>query len=761
MNDLIKKIIIGQELDEIFSYVENNIFQKGPISTTDMEILCYLKLYQPKIFEKHENTILNYMSLFYKDTEANTLKDLVFTEYKYFLEEKFHQKYTPVQADIVRGITNSKCFSFSAPTSTGKSFVFMKRIQQTTKDIMVVVPSRALINEYYLKLSELITDKTVNILTFVDKINTDIATKNIFIVTPERARELFKRKDEFQVELFLFDEAQLSDETSKRGLYFDSIVRRSQKAYPQATFVFAHPFVKNPESQIEKNNFEKESSKSIQYLHKNVGQIFMLFKEDDGFHHFGIDKNILGRQKQRCNYDPLERCILNGGSVLFYVSKAQIYNQKTLEKFSKYINLCEEIQGEEIEFYVEQMKEYSGGDNRLGQNRYSHLIALLKRGIVIHHGSLPLQIRILIEQFTKAGLSRICLATSTLEQGINMPFDIVFLDKLEASKSLSVKNLIGRAGRSSLKNVFDFGYVIARDMTRLRNIMNSEQVLDNVSLLEKDDVSLGDDFDKFKEAIIEGTYSDEYNLTESAIDKLTTEDTDFVVKSILNSVFDSRGQFISLKELRSDENNRLEVYGHFINLYSIYLGRELADSEKNILNTAIKIMLWRVHGRTFKKICWYRYAYASKTKDRRNGEDNLNANFITGYNNNFPSKDIPVYSLFPPGTKAKNVSYDLIMYDTYDYIDKLIGFKLSDIFFAAFDKFFEKYNDFRAKRFAKYIKYGTDDERTIWMLRYGLSFEDIEVLGEHIYYIGEGRISFKDSIQDVPDSYKISIQRFL
>ena len=67
-----------------------------------------------------------------------------------------------------------------------------------------------------------------------------------------------------------------------------------------------------PESQIEKNNFEKESSKSIQYLHKNVGQIFMLFKEDDGFHHFGIDKNVLGRQKQRCNYDPLERCILNG-----------------------------------------------------------------------------------------------------------------------------------------------------------------------------------------------------------------------------------------------------------------------------------------------------------------------------------------------------------------------------------------------------------------------------------------------------------------
>lgn len=122
-------------------------------------------------------------------------------------------------------------------------------------------------------------------------------------------------------------------------------------------------------------------------------------------------------------------------------------------------------------------------------------------------------------------------------------------------------------------------------MSSLRNVMNSEQILDNVSLLEKEDVSLGDDFDEFKEAIIEGTYSDEYNLTESAINKLTTEDTDFVVKSILSSVFDSRDQFISLKELRSDENNHLEVYNHFINLYSIYLGRQLVEGEIYILNT--------------------------------------------------------------------------------------------------------------------------------------------------------------------------------
>jgi ATP-dependent RNA helicase DOB1 len=763
MKNVIKKIIAGTDLEDIFSYVKNNIFRNGPVSITDMEILCYLKLYHSELFDHHENTILNYMSLFYKETETHTLKDLVFTEYKAFLKEKFHHTYTPVQASIIDGISGNKCFSFSAPTSTGKSYVFLKRIQATTRDIMVVVPSRALINEYYLTLSENITDKTINILTFIDKINTDTVVRSIFIVTPERARELFKRKNEFDIELFLFDEAQLSNETSKRGLYFDSIVRRSQKAYPEATFVFAHPFVKNPESQIKKNNFNVETSKSVQYLQKNVGQMFMLY-ENEKFYHFGIDKNILGQYKQECNFDPIIKCILSGGSVLFYVSKTQIYNQEIFKRFSKYIELCEKIETEDIEFYIEKMKEYSGGDNRLGKSRYSHLIALMERGIVIHHGSLPLQIRILIEKFTKAGLSRICLATSTLEQGINMPFDIVFLDKLEASKGLSVKNLIGRAGRSSLDDVFDFGYVVTKNMSKLREVIKQEQILDDTSLIEKDDVSLGDDYDEFKEAIIQGTYSDEYNLTEKAITKLTSNNTDTIIKLILNSIFNSNGDFISLAELRNDENDRLEVYHHFTNLYSMYLGRDLVDAEKYILNTAIKIILWRVHGKTFKNICWYRYAYASKSWERRNSNySNITANYITKYHNDFPSKNLKPFPLNTTGHyfKANSVSYDLIMYDTYDYIDKLIGFKLSDIFYAAFDKYYQKYGDNRAKKLSKYIKYGTDDERTIWMLRYGLSFEDIEILGKHIESIAEGKITFKDSIDQVPDSEKTSIERFL
>lgn len=766
MTNLIKKIIEGTDLDRIFSYVLGNLYRNGPVSVTDMEILSYLALYQPEKFALHKDSVLNYMGIFYKETSGQTLRDVVFAQYREHIRESFEKDYTPVQANIVNEIDANHCFSFSAPTSTGKSYVFMDMLANSQHDVVVVVPSRALINEYYLKLCDLIQDKTVNVLTFIDKINTSIAKRSIFVVTPERCRDLFRQKEEFVVDLFLFDEAQLSDEDSKRGLYFDSIVRRCQKAYPDAKFVFAHPFVQNPESQIQKNHFEPQVSSSIQYKQKNVGQIFLSKDDDWNFFHFGINKAIMGDQKLPCKFDPIADAINRGGSVLFYISKAKIYSRDFLTQFSRYIDLCQEIQNDKIDEYVERLKQYTGGNTIANENYYSQMIALLKRGIVIHHGSLPLQTRIIIEQFTRAGFCKICFATSTLEQGINMPFDVVCLDRLTGSKPLSVKNLIGRAGRSTEKPELDYGFVVINtvgNMGKFRSIMLQEEVLDNVSSLEKNEHH-DDDYNDFKEAILNDTFSDEYNLTEKELAKLSATDINTQIIAILDSIF-RNDKLIPLSEITADEQCKLQLYENFCNLYSTHLGRHMTDPEKYILNTAIKIMIWRVYGKTFKNICWYRYSYVSQSHERerlrRQGiKDNLTAKYLSGYCD-IPDKSLHAFSLFPLGTLAKNVDYDLVMYDTYDYIDKLIGFKLSDVFYAAFIKYHERTNDNRAFRLAQFIRYGTDNERFIWMLRYGLSFEDIEVLDQHIDRIDSEAIIFKHSINNVPEELTISVARYL
>lgn len=88
---------------------------------------------------------------------------------------------------------------------------------------------------------------------------------------------------------------------------------------------------------------------------------------------------------------------------------------------------------------IDLLGECMGGTTSKDSYYYSNVLAYLKRGIVIRHGSVPLSARKYLERFVQEGYCRICFATSTLEQGIDMPFDLVFLWRFEASKPLAVK----------------------------------------------------------------------------------------------------------------------------------------------------------------------------------------------------------------------------------------------------------------------------------------------------------------------------------
>ncbi|MFI3236664.1 MAG: DEAD/DEAH box helicase [Lachnospiraceae bacterium] len=778
MNNLIKKIIEGDEIEQIMEYVVFDIYINGSDSVTTMEILCYLSIYQAEQFAQWQNRILKYMGLYYKDTDTECLQEVIFGMYSKHISEKYNYTYTPVQANIVDGIVSNKCFSFSAPTSTGKSHIFRNIIYSSNHDVVIVVPSRALINEYYYTLCRFIEDKSVNILTFIDKINVKKAKRNIFIVTPERCKELFKKKDQFVVDIFLFDEAQLSNEKSSRGLFFDSIIRRAQRAYPDSKFVFAHPFVENPNAQILKNHFSENNSCAKCYKFRNVGQLFYAI-DGEKYYHFGIDKDIMGNQKYLCHYDPLEAIIKKKGSILVYTTKTSIYNKKIFSQFAKYIDLCPEIIDKDAKKYIKQIKKYIGANDESGAERYSQMIHLMKRGIVIHHGSMPLQARILLEQFTQAGYCRICFATSTLEQGINMPFDMVFLNTFAASKTLSLKNLIGRAGRSSLEKKFDYGSIIVKknNMSQLRSIMNESEVLETVSMLEQD-LELEQDLQEYKEAILDGTLSDEYNVTEKQLGKLKTINADNTIKNILDDMY-SKDSLVNLKTINEDLECKLKLYEHFTRLYEYYLGRDLCAGEKNVLSTAIKILLWQIHCKSFKDICFYRYSYASRKQERDQLKkvieegtefekylakikvERMEAAFVTGYAS-IPDKQLQVFSMFGNNeTRAIQVDYDRIVFDTYDYLDKIIGFKLSDIYIAAFSEYYKRMNDGRAEKMVRLIKYGTEDEKEIWMLRYGFTFEDIEWLEPYIVSINQEEVIFDRKINKLPIEKMSVISRFI
>ena len=744
----------------------SKIYKIGPVKSTDYEILSYISIFHPDLIEQHIDDINLYLGLFYK--EIITPKSLQGCIQKMFLEciaEHFGKAYTPVQTSILNNSEEKRIFSFSAPTSTGKSHVLFSIIENSDRDVVVVVPSRALINEYYLRLCEEIHDKSINILTFVDKINTAKCRRSIFVLTPERCKDLFRLKDQFSIDVILFDEAQLTDEKGKRGLYFDAIIRRCNRELPDSKIIFAHPFVTNPEAQISKNLLPTEQSISKVYDQRNVGQIFVCEKPDGSFSYFGSDTNVFSVKQVACNYDPIESCIKDNGSVLFYVSKNSIITNAYLNAFSKYIMLCSEIEDPELIEIIEELSDFTGGGTVAYMNYYSQMLALLKRGIVIHHGSLPLRARMLVEKFTRKHFCRICFATSTLEQGINMPFDIVYIDRLESQKYLAVKNLIGRAGRSSKDRKIDYGTVIiaSTKVAKLRKLLTQTITLNMQSQFD-DNERLDDDYNDFKDAILHETFSDQFNLTQNQIIKLSDNALNEILRCILDKFFnhiDEKGNINLSKE------DRKIVVNSFHQFYSNYLGRELQLGEKAILTTAFYIMIWRIQGRTFSTICHSRYAFLSRESERskldRLGQstDQILARFTQKYaelpNNNLCS---PI-SLFPRGLKAKDVDYDIITYDTYDYLDKLIGLYLSDIFYAAFIKYNERYPDDRAIKMANLIKYGTYNTKYIWMLRYGMSFEDIELLKDYIESIDERGIVVTQEFANLPQKVKGCIDRFI
>ena len=763
MNNILKNIIEGIEIPAILADVKDNIFKKGGVSMTDMEILSLISLYWPQAIQDELDEILYFLALYFKDgLTVNSLKAKVFELFKEAIQEKYGKTFTPVQADIYQGINGQHYFSFSAPTSTGKSYVLHSFIKECEHDVVVVVPSRALINEYYIKVCDEIPDKTVNILTAIEKINTAHSRRTVFIVTPERCRELFKNPDLFTVDVFLFDEAQLSEQTGRRGLYFDSIVRRCKKYYPDAKYVFAHPFVQNPDAQFSKNGFEQAPSKAVSYEQRNVGQYFLAKDNGGAFFHFGINREIMGARCQPYNGDPIRKIIEGNGSVLFFVSKQKILDNRVLHEFKDYIDLCPKLDDDIVSDYIEPLKDYLGGDPNKRKRYYSSFLSLLEHGIVIHHGSLPMKARVIVESFTNAGLCRICFATSTLEQGINMPFDAVYLDTLPASKPLEVRNLIGRAGRSTTERRLDYGCVIINrgSITAFRELLNMPLLLNNESALDQP-ISDDDNERDFKQSILDGTFNDTYNLTPKELHNLTEEDAETAIATILDNLFENDRVITATS--RDDTNGRrwTNLIDAVYRFYSVYLSRELSTGEKNTLNTAFKILIWRINELTFKGICQRRFSYVARTKERKKDNWPMMKSRPTQKYNDLPDENLRFIPLFSPETLVKDVDYDTLIYDTYDYIDKLIGFRLTDIFYAAFFKYFQKTNDQRAQRAALLTKYGTDKPKYIMMIRYGLPFEDVLALEPYVEEINEQEVVVNEEYYALDETTRLPLDRFV
>ncbi len=769
---MLNSVIAGDRVEEEICRRISIIHSQGPVHAVDLEFLAYAKKFHQTIFSKYESKLLYVLGQFYKSLEPRSFIETVYNLYSEGISKELDEYFTPVQASIYLQIRAKKYFSFSASTSAGKSYLFRTLIKREKKDIVIVVPSRALISEYYKAVMEIVEDSNeILVLQFADNINTKKTERRIYIVTPERAIELFKISRHLSIGLFLMDEAHISEDPS-RGIKFDWFVRRIGEEFKDAKKVFAHPFVENPEAQLKKH-FIKEESASENFRQASVGKIF-LERGVDGFKYFSPNVECDDVVSQT---DPVMSIIKNKGSVLIYIAKSKLYEDEFDAQFLPYIKACPQIRDDGAKKIISELAEYLGVDS--SEDKKSNLLEYMRKGVVIHHGSIPLKARLLIEEFVRAGYARICFATSTLNQGINMPFDAVWLARIDRLKPLDLKNLIGRSGRSQQNDVFDFGYTIVESDKRELFLQKYNQAFEISEQSQLELVSAGKDEDVFDlvESLRNNSFNDNLFLPQSQVDRIMAADINGDVSFLLDSFF-GQNEVITGKQYNElGDSRRKKIKEALGRLYSVHLLRqELTTAEKSVLSTAIPILLWRIQGKSFSQIVSMRFAYLSRKDEQKIIKKRLKSKEIKKSEANellsklearvqtapapLPDKKLSRSWSFTK-TAAENLSYDHVIYDTYDYLDKVISLSMVDPLCAVFEVYFERSKDERARKLINFIRYGTDDSMEIYLLRYGFDFEEIEWLKPHIEQVNTEEIVFANSIKKLSDEKMKVIQRYI
>lgn len=738
--------------EEYLEMLINQIYCSGANKPALLEEITHFKLAHPATFQKFEPSLLNYMGLFYKKPPITTIRGLVMQSYAEALREEYGTIITPIQANILSGIQQYNVFSFSAPTSAGKSFILREVIKESSKHVVIVLPSRALIAEYVLKLkSQLGND--VMVLQYVDEINTSCTKKRVFVITPERSLELFSMFAPNQIELFLFDEAQLT-ESGIRGAKFDALVRRVSKHFFCSKIVFAHPFVDNPNAQITKHKLNPARSSSTPYNYQTVGKIFVKVETTDSnqykFSYFSPYHT--SNAHYELDFDLLAKTIEDNKSILIYSSKASITNGSIFKEYKHYLRYFKNISSKEAKNIITEIEDFIGHYQEI-PNAKSLLVRLIKKGIVYHHGSMPLRLRALIEKFVRAGYARICFATSTLIQGINMPFHMVwikafqFREKTEGTKNLALKNLIGRAGRSSEVNQLDVGIVVVEksNLSTFTKRILAKCELSEKSILDADPDSLDDTTKEYVDAINNDRYDMQYDLPHAIVDGYKDIEIRESIEFIINNIIPD-GRLISVDVFFNLENTcKDSIRNAFMKIYSKSIKRQLSSGETAIFNTALDILFSRTKDKSLKQIVYWRC------------KQYKNKNF-TPSAQSLPNRKV---KRFVPLFKRNEFDYDTLLFDTYDYIDKVWGQSLAPYFIAAFTEYYNLTNDYRAENLVNIFKYGTSDSIEIWLQRYGFSWEDMEWLKPCIQSISEEQIVFNAKISELTDIQRELIAQFI
>lgn len=386
------------------------------------------------------------------------------------------------QKNIYNTLQKEKFYSYSGPTSMGKTFVIRKFIinqikNNNKKNYVVVVPTKALISEitsdFITELNVLLKDKNYKVINTYNETNENDKFNYVMIYTQERLLSHLINSN-IKVNYLFIDEAHKLFYKDTRTMYFYKIldILRNQDNVPN--IYFSAPLIKNPNEFLDLlPEIGTKSSSVFEFTPVNQ-QKFMIDYNSKCIRIY----NDLSSNFIELEYDKIEKFDINYIlSQLGRNRKNLVYCESKKEAINYALEYSQNSEPIEENDYLKKVKKYI--KDEIHEDYW--LIDMLSKGVAYHIGYIPNSIRKHIENLYKDKTINTIFCTSTLLEGVNLPADNLFINVKDSSKiiknEIDFKNLIGRVGRIKY-NLIGNVFIIPNGAQKLMNICTE--------LIEKD-----------------------------------------------------------------------------------------------------------------------------------------------------------------------------------------------------------------------------------------------------------------------------------
>lgn len=347
---------------------------------------------------------------------------------------------------------NEPYFSYSAPTSLGKSYIMRTFIrEQIAKgkqcNFAIIVPTKALINETTEKLTEVLgpelKEKDYRIVTSAGAMALEEEHNFIFAMTPERLLYLLILMKDIPIEYLFIDEAhKISKKDGRSAFYYKVVDMLSQRSTPPH-IIFASPNIPNPEVylQLIPDVANRENYKiATKFSPVNQEKFLIDFKCFE-LHYYNEATQKLTKY---CSF-PEDKGLLDFVHELGEGARSIVYSNSkdnVVEYALQYATQLQPLHDSDLDVLAQDIRQDVHGDY--------YLADIVEKGVAYHMGYLPSTIRARIESLYKDGKIHTLFCTSTLLEGVNLPADNLFITSHKNGGDMSpvdFRNLMGRVGR--------------------------------------------------------------------------------------------------------------------------------------------------------------------------------------------------------------------------------------------------------------------------------------------------------------------------